>query len=158
MNIHFVYNFIKILPILINFYIFILIGSFFLFGYYTEYSFIFLGHSLVVDIPLFLCSWNPKGKLTNKVFKYVLPRLPLCKWHRVLSLNLTLISIIEYINCKFMFSILECYIVDIIFLFTSASLFYTIIYNLRHGYKKSSIKDVKAGIEPLHNAYDAGMR
>jgi len=141
MNLHLIYKWIKLLPIVLNLYVLILIVSFLIFGYYEEYSYIFFGHSMVfIDIPLFLSSWNPKRKLTNKIFGNILPRLPFCKWHRFLSLNLIFILFSEYMINRFDFSKLECHFINTIFITTSASLLYTLIWKIRHDYKKSRPK------------------
>jgi len=135
-----IYYFIKLLPILINLYILILIGCIFIFGYFEDYSYIFFGHSIIIDLTLFLCSYNPKNKFVNRILTPILPKLDFCLWHRLLSLNLILILVCEYVNSKFHFSLLECYMANLAFITTSASLLYTLIWKIRHDYKKSRLK------------------
>jgi len=91
----------------------------------------FIGHSIIFDIFLVYASF----------------KLRLCLWHKILSFNLLLIILIEWINVKFNIYFIDVFYVNFFFCTTIAGLIYTLIWKIRHDYKKSRIKQINIGTE-----------
>jgi len=138
-----VLNFIKILPVIFNIYLLFIIGSFLFFPYRDDYSYSFFGSSLIISIPLFICSYVPKSKFMIWLLKpidFLFPKLDLCLWHRLLSLNLSFALILEWIQNKFGLNNFEVYSVYAFFATTIIGLLYALYSMIKYDYTRKKEK------------------
>jgi hypothetical protein len=134
-----VLNWIKMLPIIINMYILVLIGTFYLFSLKEDrlFTYCLFGHSLIFDVFLLYCGYKAS----------------LCLWHKLLSINLIIIMFMEWSCDIFNIGTLSIIIFNIATVNTILALFYTLIQKLRKDDYKREIHEFEVSYSRTSQNY-----